>query len=100
MKLSFSQTGGFAGLTKSLDLDTVALSESDRAIVDGLLRPLDLFQITIPNQDFGPDMFHYFLRIEEGSQKRELSFHDGNVPDGLQPLLRYLSTHASYAPLK
>ena len=87
-------------MTKFLDLDTATLSESDRVAVDGLLRPLDLFQISIPSQDFGPDMFHYFLRIEDGSQKRELSFHDGNVPDGLQPLLSYLSTHASYAPLK
>lgn len=96
MKFSFSQTGGFAGLTRSLDLDTAALTKEDRAAVDDLLRPIDLFRIAIFAKASGPDMFHYVLRVADGDQKRELSFHDGNVPQELRPLLDFLMARAAY----
>jgi hypothetical protein len=100
MKIHFSQTGGFAGLTKSLDLDTATLSEDDRVAVDNLLHPLGFFKISISSGDSGPDMFHYSLRIEDGSQKRELSFHDGNCPPSFENLLKFLQAHATYVPVK
>jgi hypothetical protein len=93
MWISFTQSGGFAGLVKHCRVDTAALEREERAQVEALVVAAGW---TESWQRFseGRDRFQYEITIE-----RETTVHvvcdDSCVPPEARPLVAYLKEHAT-----
>jgi hypothetical protein len=97
MKITFRQSGGFAGMLRGAELDAQALDPKETAELKRLL-----------NEDAGTqsrgvgkarDLHQYEITLEDGSQKRTLQFDDSQVPDALRPLLKTLKQKSKPQPL-
>lgn len=93
MRITFTQSGGFAGLMKHCRVDTAALEREERAQVEALVVAAGW---TESWQRFseGRDRFQYEITIE-----RETTVHvvcdDSCVPPEARPLVAYLKEHAT-----
>lgn len=91
MQISFERSGGFAGMTVSLSVDTASLSTDAAAQLSSLVAAADFFQLPAelptPAQ---PDRFQYRVTIEAEGQKQTVTVGEAGVPDTLRPLLDWL----------
>lgn len=93
MLISFTQSGGFAGLLKRCRVDTAALEPGERARVESLVVASG-WTASWERFSEGRDRFHYEIAIE-----RETTVHvacdDSCVPPEARPLVAYLKQHAT-----
>jgi hypothetical protein len=94
MKVHFRQSGGFAGLVKECQLDTEQLPPDEAARLKSLVEQSHLEGRTEDHSPRARDVFHYTITVEDGGSRR-LSFDDRTVPPDVQPLVRFLKTHAA-----
>ena len=94
MKLSFRQSGGFAGLLKGIDLDTGALEESEARELEALARASGIEGAQAFTTEGARDLHRYEITIEHDDGVASLSCDDGSVPAAAGPLLRYLRNRA------
>ena len=91
MHISFERSGGFAGMTIILTVETASLSTDAAAQLCNLVAAADFFhlpaEIPTPVQ---PDRFQYKVAIEENGQKHIVTVGEAGVPDTLRPLLEWL----------
>jgi Emfourin len=97
MKVTFKQSGGFAGLVKSGIFDTDAMPEEqgqelktlvERSATSGPGRPA-------PGSR-GADHEQYSIVIETADGSRSIQVDQGSVPEELKPLLRFLRKQSHY----
>jgi emfourin len=89
VKISLVRTGGVAGMRREATIDTAALAPRDSAEIHRLVHAAgdEPAAAKTPEPPRGPDRFHYTLTIEDGSQRRALSFAEERFPERLRPLL-------------
>ena len=93
--ISFERSGGFAGLTNSIELDSDTLSREEQKTLLQLIDDANFFE-----KDFGSnasdsrDQFFYEITITLGDKKRTISIRDADVSDDLRPLISNLSRKA------
>jgi hypothetical protein len=93
--IKFVQSGGFAGLTSTIELAGDTLSSDEQKILLQLLKDSNFF-----DQDFksaaenSPDQYNYEITVAVDKTKRTININDAEVTDGLRPLIRYLSGKA------
>jgi len=92
MLISFTQSGGFAGLLKRCRIDTAALDPDERTRVESLVVAAG-WTASWEKFSEGRDRFQYEIAIE-----RETTVHvvcdDSCVPPEARPLVAYLKDHA------
>lgn len=92
MLISFTQSGGFAGLLKRCRIDTAALDPDERTRVESLVVAAG-WTASWEKFSEGRDRFQYEIAIE-----RETTVHvvcdDSCVPPEARPLVAYLKEHA------
>ena len=92
MRISFTQSGGFAGLLKCCRIDTAALGPDERARVESLVVASGWTE-SWERFSEGRDRFQYEIGIE-----RDTTVHvvcdDSCVPPEARPLVAYLKEHA------
>ncbi|MFM8494929.1 MAG: protealysin inhibitor emfourin [Planctomycetia bacterium] len=92
MLISFTQSGGFAGLLKRCRIDTGALDPDERTRVESLVVAAG-WTASWEKFSEGRDRFQYEIAIE-----RETTVHvvcdDSCVPPEARPLVAYLKDHA------
>lgn len=102
MKIVFERFGGpIVTQRKRADIDTAALSKSERSRVEHLVEhALDKGAHGHP-KDKGrrPRGFEYVIQIEHEGRSRTLEFDDTSTPDDLRPLLRFLLNSAKSVPI-
>ncbi len=96
MKILYRQTGGFAGLVKSLRLDFDELSADDRELVHSLLEGAHFFDLPEPVARAMPDEEQYAITVDEQYRSRTFIVNKSAVPEDLRPLIRYLAKRAAY----
>lgn len=96
MKILFRQTGGFAGLVKSLRLDFDELSADDRDLVRSLLDASHFFEIPEPAARALPDEEQYSITVDEQERSRTIVVNKSAAPEDLRSLIRYLAKRAAY----
>jgi len=101
MKIQFERSGGFAGTTVSVDIDSDSLSESDSRLVMSLVEQARFFSLPVrvarAEQSRGADQFVYRITIEKDGRRHTVETTDGDAPPTLIPLLDWLNGAARRA---
>ena len=95
MKVSFRQSGGFAGLIRGCELETAAMPAEEADRLSSLVQRC--LEVDVPAEHEGEarDEMFYEIVIEGGGRPRRLAFTDRSVPPSTKPLLDYLSDRST-----
>ena len=99
MKVSFRQSGGFAGLIRGVDLDTSKMDADQTSELEALVNASGIEGSKKARTHAARDLVQYDITIEQDKQVSKLSFDDKTVSDTVQPLLKYLRSQARPMPL-
>lgn len=95
--ITLRQTGGFAGLTREVTLDSRELAEDERGKLSGLIAQSGVFTVVVETTAPFPDGLNYELIVDGDAGRKSLSFHTGNCPKELLQLVDFLNERASYS---
>ena len=92
MIIRAERSGGFAGLRKSVTLDTRELSLQDRQELASLIDAANFFNLPgqIHSPQPGADRFQYKVSVERQGQKHQVTFDDNAGPNGLSALAKWV----------
>jgi hypothetical protein len=96
MKIKFRQTGGFAGLAKSAEVDVNELPPDAAQALQAIVEEKPKFSIPAMFRFNKPDEEQYSITVENQGQSRQLHMARSNVPAPLQPLVNHLVQNATY----
>jgi hypothetical protein len=99
MKLSFRQSGGFAGLNLGCELDTETLPRVEADELVRLVRRAELEKAGVHTSAKGRDLVSYEITLEEQGKKTRALFDDMTVAENARALLDYLSRRVTAMPL-
>lgn len=96
MQVSFSRSGGFAGVMMTAAADTAMLTATDAAHLRSLVAAADFFRLTpvMTGTTTRPDRFQYDITIADGDRNHSVTVSESNVPSTLRPLLEWLQDTA------
>jgi hypothetical protein len=98
MKIRFSQSGGFAGLNLSCEIDTRALPGAEAAEIENLVRIAGVLKSKFAlSRIVARDLFYYSISVKSSGISYHVEFNDLTIPEGARPLLDYLRNHAQPA---
>jgi hypothetical protein len=96
VKITFERSGGFAGMTRTLEVSTDELSAQEAAEVRRLIDEARFFEL--PEQIDGDgtvgDEFTYVVVIETGERRSVVRTGAAGAPETLLPLLDWLNRAA------
>ena len=93
MKIEFRRSGGLAGLSVRLALESAELPAAEREALEQLIARARVFERAESRTRPRPDGFQYDLAIEQGGRRHTLCVHDP-VDESLAPLLERLTALA------
>lgn len=96
MKIKFRQTGGFAGLTKAIQIDTATLPPNAAEALKLMVENSSFFEISPPSPSSMPDREQYSISIESEGRSHQLNLGASNLPAQLKELVDYLAKQAQY----
>ena len=89
--MKFVRSGGFAGLSNTVELDSDTLSAEDQKTLLELIENANFFDNDFDSvTDSIRDGFSYEITIEKGSKKRTVNINDGGISKDLRPLVDHL----------
>jgi hypothetical protein len=93
MRIHYECSGGFAGISLKVSLDTDALPPEAAKSIFEALSNARFFELpdTLPPSSGRPDQFVYHLAIDDGDRQHAVEMDDSSVPASLQPVLRQLT---------
>lgn len=96
MKIKFRQTGGFAGLTKAIEIDTAQIPSNEAEVLTLMVDRASFFEVSEPPSQAMPDREQYAISIESEARNRQLYLGASNIPAQLKELVDYLAKQARY----
>ncbi|MEB3358035.1 MAG: protealysin inhibitor emfourin [Synechococcales bacterium] len=96
MKIRFRQTGGFAGLSQSAELDTSQLPPTEATQIEQLVDQASFWEMRPPQRQIFPDQEQYSVTIESEGRSRTLHMGRSKIPPALKPLIDRLARDATY----
>jgi hypothetical protein len=89
MKISYSRTGGFAGMILSYDIDLDTLPPEEAKELETLVFEADFFTLPeeIRAETPATDQFQYILTIESEHAQHTVACGDAAMPEKLWPLV-------------
>ena len=99
MKVTFKQSGGFAGLARGCECDTNLLPPDEASILQSLVDKCELSRGERRQAEHARDAFSYEIIIDTGGSILQLLFDDMTIPEDAEPLLKYLQRQAKPRPL-
>jgi hypothetical protein len=100
MKINLSKSGGLAGLSGSISIDTESLSEKERRQIKELLKDSNFFSLPskIPFEKSGAaDYTNYIITIEDGNNKNSVKANDISIPSKLMELISFIESKYDYS---
>jgi hypothetical protein len=93
MQIDFERSGGFAGLSLRLSLDTKQLPPAGATALEKMIQDSGFFDLPAQIQSGAPgaDRFEYRVTITSQPLTHSLVVNEAAVPDTLQPLLDHLT---------
>jgi len=100
MKIRYREAGGFAGLSRGVDIDTASLPDAEARRVTRLVQQAALTETRRGAPAGARDLMGYEIVIERESGRTVARFDDSTVPETADELLEYLQERARPIPLK
>ncbi len=102
MKITFRQSGGYAGLIMGCEIDTASMKQTDAELLQSLVERSGILELQEKERRApkGRDLLHYEIHVETGKDVYEISFDDMSIPDNVIPLLEYLKERSGPLPPK
>jgi hypothetical protein len=96
VKVEMRRSGGFAGRTTKVHLDTADMPPAEAARLIQLVTTVDLSRLNVARgaPSAGADLMRYDLVIENGVDRWEGTVSDPSIPNELRPLLQFLTAAA------
>jgi len=94
--IQFERSGGFAGITSKVEIDSNSLSSDEMEKLERLINDSDFFEFHKNDSIEGEmsDQFYYKLTIEYKNESHTVELSDSAVPESFRPLLNYLNQKA------
>ncbi len=92
MRITFSRTGGFAGVKLAATFEPGRLSAEVIVEIEQLAQQADFFALPpqIASSSGSADRFVYCLTIEDTGRSHSVQVGEGAAPESLKPLLHRL----------
>lgn len=100
MKIRYREAGGFAGLSRGVDIDTGALSEEEARRIHVLVDRAGLRSAHAEGPAEARDLMGYEIVVEEEKGRTALRFDDASIPPTAEELLAFLQARARPIPLE
>jgi hypothetical protein len=100
MKVRYRETGGFAGLSRAVEIDTAALPEAEARGLAALVERAALTESRRAGPPEARDLIGYEIVIESEESRTVIRFDDATVPEPAEELLAYLQRRARPIPPK
>lgn len=99
-RVSFTKSGGIAGVHKSYTLESNKLEKAEQATLSDLLQKSGILSISSVTKTTrgAADMFQYQLTVEHKGKTHTASYDDGTLPQAYRPLFDYVTKNASPPP--
>ena len=98
MKITFTQSGGFAGAIKGCTIDAADLAPGERQELDALVAASGLTGSLAHVSTVGRDLRQYDIVIERGAATQRICYDERSVPEAARPLVGFLSARARPLP--
>ena len=98
MKITFLQSGGFAGMLKGCTIDTIDLAADQRQELESLVAASGFSESFEQFSSAGRDLRQYEIVIEQHATVQRIVCDDRSVPDAARPLLAFLVARARPQP--
>jgi hypothetical protein len=93
MRIDFERSGGLAGISLTLTLDTQQLPSAEAANLESMIQDSGFFGL--PGQTHagpaGADRFEYRLAVSAPGHTHSIVMNEADVPGPLMPLLQHLT---------
>ncbi|PMB40712.1 hypothetical protein CEN40_21600 [Fischerella thermalis CCMEE 5205] len=97
MRISLQRTGGFAGISKKVIVDTAKLPPEETQQLSQLLEAANFYslppKINAPANQ--PDRFQYTIIVEENNQQHTLTVGEAALSETLKSLIEWVNNTAS-----
>jgi hypothetical protein len=93
MLITFTQSGGFAGLVKGCRVDTAELENDERVHVEGLVEATGWME-SWERFSEGRDRLQYDVTIERDTNVLRVACDAGSLPAPARPLVAWLKERA------
>lgn len=100
MKVSFRQSGGYAGLIRGCELNTVAMQPAEAQRLQSLINNSRILEMGSKGESAPkrPDLINYRISIATGGAVHEISLDDFSITPTIRPLLEYLQSCSGPRP--
>jgi hypothetical protein len=95
MKITFLESGGFAGSLRGVSLEVASLPDPERVEVERLVAGCGLDRSCECFAEPGRDRRQYDLAVARAGQVVRLSCDDASVPETARPLVAFLQARAT-----
>ena len=96
MKITFRESGGFAGLVRGCEVDVSSLPKAAASALDALLAS---GRLPSGASRGGRDLTSYEIAVETAKGMRKVSLDEMNAPASVRPLLDFLKGRSGPRPL-
>lgn len=97
-KISYRKTGGFAGISKGVDLTVSSLSAEEQAKVQKLFEEANLPKHQEKTTPGAADVFYYSIEATTAKGAYEVKYDDVSLPGSVRPLVQYLDSKSQNLP--
>jgi len=98
MKIRYREAGGFAGISRGVDIDTATLPEDEAHGVVALVEAAALQDLQREGPPGARDLQRYEIMVERDDGRTVLRFDDATIPAAVESLLAYLQDRARPRP--
>jgi hypothetical protein len=100
MKIRYREAGGFAGISRGVDIDTATLPEDEARRIVALVEDAALVSLEREGPPEARDLQGYEIVVEHGGSRTVVRFDDATIPEAVDALLVWLQDRARPLPLK
>ena len=100
MIIRLERTGGFAGMTRTIEVDSRSLPEDQANAVRQLVGNANFFALPenlSPAPPVGADRFNYRITIQSDSESHTVELTEADTPESLEQLIGWLEDHSRTA---
>jgi hypothetical protein len=98
MRITFMQSGGFAGMLKGCTVEAADLAPDERRELESLVAASGLSESFEQFSSAGRDLRQYEIVIEQHATVQRIVCDDRSVPEAARPLLAFLVARARPQP--